>query len=564
MDLKLDGYISQIAFAAGLQVPLKPGDILVIIGPNNCGKSQSLRDISGSLNDGRSGVVVKTIEFVPVTPLAEIQAWLEPYKNPGGVIQTPGSSFQSGQLAQRWGTLGNGLGDFLHPRVVSDLSTRSRLSDCDPVSVYNRRDAFSITHPFQRFHREEMLELKASALFRRAFKTDLVIHPFNPNAISAYAGDRPRLKMGENMRSEAYLDRIEALPALEAQGDGMRSFVSIVGRVLAEDRPIILIDEPEAFLHPPQARLLTDIIGEEAAGRQILLASHSSDVLQGLLAQHSERVSVVRLSRPTQCGSKAVLLPSVEVQTLWQDPILRFSNVMDGLFHEAVIVTEADADCRFYEAMAAATVPPSNLPDIHYTYSGGKDRLPVVVKALRALDVPVVTIADFDLLNNDVTLSRIVEAHGGDWAALKPIWSVVKTGIEEKANFIAADKFKTEMAAILRDIKPRGAVDKGDLSRIKALARNASPWDNAKHLGLKSLPHGLPTQTAKDLLRRLGEIGIFVVPVGEMEGFCDSLDGHGPRWVSEVTKRNLAEDPDLAGARQFVADIMSHLRSNLA
>ena len=94
MDLKLDGYISQIAFAAGLQVPLKPGDILVIIGPNNCGKSQSLRDISGSLNDGRSGVVVKTIEFVPVTPLAEIQAWLEPYKNPGGVIQTPGSSFQ--------------------------------------------------------------------------------------------------------------------------------------------------------------------------------------------------------------------------------------------------------------------------------------------------------------------------------------------------------------------------------------------------------------------------------------------------------------------------------------
>lgn len=564
MDLKLSGHISKIKFTAGLEISLKSGDILVVIGPNNSGKSQSLRDISTDLKEKAGGIVVQSTEFVPQTSSAEIQAWLSPYKKPNNWIELKGHSFPSFTLDQQWDDAAKGLGSFLHSRVVSDLSTRTRLADCDPVSVYDRRDPFSIVHPFQRFHREEPLELKASGLFRRAFKTDLVIHPFNPTAISAYAGERPVLGPDENIRSERYLDRIESLPPLEGQGDGMRSFVSILGRVLAENRAVILIDEPEAFLHPPQARLLADIIGGETADRQILLASHSSDVLQGLLNQHSARVSVVRLSRTTTGGGKAVVLPSAEVQTLWKDPILRFSNVMDGLFHEAVIVTEADADCRFYEAMAAATIEPTKLPDIHYTYSGGKDRLPVVVTALRSLGVPVVTIADFDLLNNETTLSKIVQAHGGDWTRLKPIWSSVKTAVEKTANFIGADRFKTEMTEIVKGIKPKGSVDKADLSRIKALARNASPWDHAKHSGLSSLPHGAPTQAANDLLAKLSEIGIFVAPVGEMEGFCRTLGNHGPRWVAEATKKDLAKDPELGEARTFVGKIFKHLADELA
>lgn len=39
---------------------------------------------------------------------------------------------------------------------------------------------------------------------------------------------------------------------LQEQGDGFRSFVGIVLSILLSKDKIILIDEPEAFLHPTQ------------------------------------------------------------------------------------------------------------------------------------------------------------------------------------------------------------------------------------------------------------------------------------------------------------------------
>ncbi len=489
---------------------------------------------------------------------------MAPYADANQNVFLSGINFGLGMLVHWWDTSKPtaAIGPFLGKKVFAELSTRERLGDCDPQELYDRRTPFSAIHPFQHFHRDDRLELRASNLFRRAFKKDLVVHRFNSKNIPTYVGERPKVKRGERVDSTAYADRIERLDRMEDQGDGMRSFTSILGRVLAENRPIILIDEPEAFLHPPQARMIADIIAEESAGRQIFIATHSSDVLQGLLAKHSSRVSVIRLQRKGT-GGLAVQLPSADVTELWKDPILRFSNVLDGLFHDAVVVTEADADCRFYEALAAVVTPPEQLPDIHYAYSGGKDRLPVVIKALEGLGVPVVTIADFDLLNNDKPLRHIVEAHRGHWSAIEPDWKAVKSAVEASSTFVGADQFKRDMQTLIKGIPPGGVVDKAVLSSVKKLARNASPWDAAKASGLASLPAGSPTAAAQRLLTALRAIGIFVVPVGEMEGFYKASGLHGPRWVEDVMKRDLATDIDLASARSFFSDVVSHLNSKL-
>ena len=51
-------------------------------------------------------------------------------------------------------------------------------------------------------------------------------------------------------------------------------------------------------------------------------------------------------------------------------------------------------------------------------------------------------------------------------------------------------------------------------------------------------------------------MGLWIVPVGEMEGFCRSVGGHGPGWVQELlNKRDLANDLELLGAREFVSEI---------
>jgi predicted ATP-dependent endonuclease of OLD family len=96
--------------------------------------------------------------------------------------------------------------------------------------------------------------------------------------------------------------------------------------------PIVLVDEPEAFLHPPQARLLgRKLATEGATGTQIVGATHDSDVLQGILDAQDVPVGVVRLVRDGNVNRASVLAPD-DLRQIWRDPLLRYSNVLEGLF----------------------------------------------------------------------------------------------------------------------------------------------------------------------------------------------------------------------------------------
>ena len=557
----IEAHIEQIEFQNGTSVALKSNSICVIVGPNNAGKSASLADIKGMLSaDNFQPIVIKSIQLRRLTTLEEIRGEYAEYRDASGAYNTPGYGFYEGSLNTWWSIDTHVVGTFLIRRLVSELTTRARLADCDPCPSIDARNSFLPDHPFQHMYYDIDLEAKVSAAFRLAFKQDLVIHRNAGNQIPAYVGKRPVLNADEQPLSRAYLDRLQKLDHLESQGDGVRSFASVVGRVLTENRPIQLIDEPEAFLHPPQARIAAEVIASGGGGRQTFIATHSSDILQGLLGNHSARVSVVRLTRHSG-GGRAAYLPNAEVAALWSDPILRFSNILDGLFHDGVIVTEADADCRFYEAVASAAIPPADRPDLHFTYSGGKDRLPTVVGALTGLKVPVATIVDFDVLNNDQPLRRIVEAHGGQWSAIQADWTLVKEAVEAKETFLGGDSFRKEMKTLLSGFGGGVAVPKEVLREARKLVRRASPWDSIKSSGLAGIAPGAATQAANRLLATLGRVGVFVAPGGEMEGFCRSIGGHGPRWVADVMTRDLATDTDLRAAREFIGQVYAYLNS---
>jgi energy-coupling factor transporter ATP-binding protein EcfA2 len=561
--MTIEAYITSINFKGGLAIDLAQDSIVIILGPNNCGKSTTLSDIKGILsNDDYEPRVVEEVPVRRLTDLAEIRAMLSEFRQNNGVYQAPGHSFHEQHL-HRWWTDGQAsLGGFLGSRIISDLTTRQRLSDCDPPQTFDSRIPLNNPHPFQLMFYNDELERQTSSVVRRAFKLDFIIHRSGGSKIPAYVGVRPVTKEGEDRVSRAFLDRVERLQKLEDQGDGIRSFVSIVGRVMTESRPIQLIDEPEAFLHPPQARLISEIISTNSGGRQTFIATHSSDIVRGLVAQHSDRVSIVRLTR-SESASKASYLPNNQIKELWSNPLLRFGNVLDGLFHEGVIVTEGDADCRFYDAIATASIPPEFCPDIFYTYSGGKERISMVVSALASLAVPVASIVDFDILNGDQPLRRIVESHRGDWTVFEHMWRVVKNNVESKEAFLGSDKFKQEVRELMDKCPSGNAVPKDILAQVKNLAKRASPWDNIKTTGLVGLGAGQPTTTCRTLLEKLEEIGIFVVPVGEMEGFCRSIGNHGLRWVEEALARDVARDGDLDAARVFVSKVIAYLRSKV-
>ena len=104
---------------------------------------------------------------------------------------------------------------------------------------------------------------------------------------------------------------------------------------------------------------------------------------------------------------------------------------MAGVFHERVIICEAEADCMFYSSLLDLTeVRGERQPDVLFVHPNGKDRMPTLAKALVALDVPVDIIADIDILRGETTLKAVVNALGGDWSNIEPVAKHVRNEIQ--------------------------------------------------------------------------------------------------------------------------------------
>jgi hypothetical protein len=320
---------------------------------------------------------------------------------------------------------------------------------------------------------------------------------------------------------------------------------------------VLLLDEPEAFLHPPQARLLGEFIANERPGNaQLFVATHSADVLQGLLNAAPEHLRVLRIQREGAVN-RVKELDRSRTQEIGADPLMKFSSVMSGIFHQRVIVCEADADCMFYTSILdLPSVHGEHHPDVLFTQGGGKSRMSSIVEALRALDVTVDVVADMDILNDEVVLKRIVEALGGEWATIQAHAGPLVVAIEQHKPWLTSG----EVAKGIRDVVDKapegGEFPKCLRAQITAPFKKASPWDAIKDAGQAAIPAGEATSHYRELQRLCSDCGLWIVPVGELEGFCKSVGGHGPGWVQQVIEgRDLAKDEELRRARDFVCKL---------
>lgn len=325
----------------------------------------------------------------------------------------------------------------------------------------------------------------------------------------------------------------------------MRSFAGVLLEASVGSESILLIDEPEAFLHPPQARLLGRmLVAQESATRQLFLATHSGDFLRGILAEDSKQVTVIRIQRDGEVNP-VKQLDSVRLRELWSDSLLRYSNILDGLFHEVVVATESDSDARFYAAVTDALFvdAPSDVrkPDVMFTHGGGKNRLPLIVRSLRALGVPVKAVTDFDILNDEHPLAGLVEAAGGCWEDFKDDWRTVKHAVDSKKPDLSSEEVKEKISQILAAVGHDHFPQVSKRS-IEQILRRSSAWAHARTVGIKFVPRGISTETCNRLLANLRACGIFVVEIGELESFVPSVGGHGPAWVNEVIQRGLRND----------------------
>lgn len=230
---------------------------------------------------------------------------------------------------------------------INSIDTLHRLSLADPAPNNIKLTTQAPHHPIHVLQRYDEVEEKFNDYFKQAFGDNLILHRNAGNDVPLYVGKKPKTEPGKDRVSFDYLKELEKLDLLHEQGDGMRSFVGLLLNAFILNYSILLIDEPEAFLHPPQARLLGKMLVKDLpTEKQLFLATHSEDFLKGLLDVTTKNLKIIRIERDNTIN-KVSVLSGDDIKKVWSDPLLRYSNVLSGLFHTQVIICEGDADCKF-------------------------------------------------------------------------------------------------------------------------------------------------------------------------------------------------------------------------
>jgi len=552
--------LESITFSDGTKITTSDANIIVLVGPNNSGKSSTLREIQDGAGISKNvGPVVQSVTFQKQGTPAELKLWLE--QN----VQKVKKSYED-VPSYKW--LGKGCEEnavesrWKHTDIGGLNGILCTLIDVEKrLEVANQQDQINFfseapSHPMHVLYKNADLEQKVNEAFRAAFKADVVLNRGGGKVVAFHVGKKPELSSDEDSLSPRYFQRLCMLPFLQKQGHGMRSFVGCILHSFTSPAFIHLLDEPEAFLHPPHIKLLAGLLARSiATNRQLIIATHSGDFLRGLLDANPACLRVIRLTRDGSVN-RVHELDSNSIRTLWADPVLRFSNVLDAVFHDGVVLCESDSDCRFYSAILNAVLEKAGeiSPDVMFAASGGKDRLPVLIQALRRLGVKIRVIADFDVLRDEGTLSAIVRSLGGDWNSAEPAWRNLRTNIQSQTPPLGVNQVREKIISALAEEK-NASVSEQTFEKVKQSLKATSPWHYAKLAGVNVLASGQPRAQLDELLRYLESCGLFVVKCGEIERFVPSVGAHGPKWVAQALEKNLAADPELETARTFITNI---------
>lgn len=557
MSNKPSASISKLVFSGGSRFDFEPNEKIIIVGPNNSGKSQTLREIIAMCKDGKSGheKVIAELVISKFGSSEDLKKFLDGnaeyvdsfyrYKD----WQIHAHHIQFWQQPYLQATLNSGF--------IKNITADDRLKICDQQNSIAPNEQKS--KPQHVLYDDEALMGKISELFRRAFGIDIMFDFRGGSRLPMYVGELPKHDVIVDRVSDFYVEAVRKNSLLDKQGDGMRSYAGILFEAIVANLDITLIDEPEAFLHPPQMRRLGETLSAEVGG-QLFVATHSSDIMRGFLEGTKGNVRILRIRR--EAGMNIVTDASPEVlKELWEKPELRYSNALEGIFHEQTIICEDDSDCRLINSVAdhLAMISDDQWQDTAYVPTGGKHGVPKVACVLRKIGVPVKAVFDIDFLAERSLVKDTVDAFGGQWDEIEPLWTRVDGAVRNGIKPKSVAQIKEEMVSLL------GKAEADDLpkSEIIEAMKQGKSWSEVKKYGARGIPNGDAQRDFNALRDRLEIIGIFLVPVGEIENFCPEVGSHGPKFVTKLLSTIPLSDARLADLRTFVDRVHRGHHSNL-
>lgn len=519
--------------------------VTIFVGPNNSGKSQTLREIFSFCQSGTVNFASRIVEKLIFLDRNrdDVLKEFETFIQEPNINETVGQGITIVKVGLERFHVNTDL--FVNACITPNARSNQfanwylkhrtlNLDGPGRIGLVNSQGRGDLKYPTTPLARLLTNDEKRTSLRKVVF--DALGLYF---AIDASQGDQLSVRFGETPPPDERRFHDETLSYMRkaldtgAVSDGVKAFTGILLQLHAGDPKVIIVDEPEAFLHPSLALKLGKELAKGAAieGKHIFASTHSPQFVMGAILSGA-KVNIIRLTYSPNSGGTARLLSNTELNMLMRDPLLRSVGVLGALFYDYVIVAEADADRAFYQEInerLLAADDPRGIPSALFINAENKQTISKIVAPLRKLGVPTAAIADIDVLKD-----------GGDE------WS----------------RHLKACGTPIGEHQPYGT----RRLRVHDALRNKNP--EFKTAGGITLLEGAERELAENLLSDLGRYGLFIVPRGEVEAWLSDLrvsrSKHGwLRSIFEVMGSDINAvqyvKPAADDVWDFVADIRSWL-----
>lgn len=509
-------------------VELLPKKINVIVGPNNSGKSKFLKELRDYLAGCNQNL--KIIEKIDHSFPKSLNEFEDGYKISSKICKTKDGNWMLKSYAnmpntdlnmmtslenvytKNFGIYGGNWKVYINELIEQSkykeffqlcgtvffqyVGTEERLTICKKQRNYGM-DTNGINF-LSAFKFQEKLLKDLSDKVKLLFQKDVLLDYFT-------LGDRLVFRVGNDFdyirinlkKDEETILTLNKENILDEQGDGLKSFVSTFLTLNFKNNDILLIDEPEAFLHPPLARQIGEMIAECENNNSIFIATHSVEVLKGILSKSND-VNVIRITQPTAGVNNVEILEQNILDKILQDPLLRVSRVLEGVFCNKVIITESEADELVYQELFNKIFPEEGA---YFVHGQNKQTLAKIAELYKKIGVRYEIIVDFDILRVTSELNSFL--------------SIMEFDDKEK------DKIKLYADRLRKIIDDSVQTEGLDEKEIEGLRKSKRSEVYHKQ-GIRFFDDELQRKIL-ETLEKLNFYHLHILPTGELETFLEGF-----------------------------------------
>lgn len=551
--------IKKIKFNDNTEIELNNDDIVLFVGANNVGKSRVLKDIKNDILESSSKkVIVDEIEYQD-TNFEEINM-KNYFKNnfelgPNGYDIAVDVNHTHNYNEHNFQNVKSGDKHF-YKVLFSFLSTESRLNMTAPISYsfINDKLRFNVMRKLER-DKKNITTLNDIVFSCFGKKIDISEGTWQNAVYKLYKfGTKDEIDKSVSADTREARCLLESLENLNDQGDGIRSAVAILASLITTTHSLYLIDEPETFLHPPQARILGRNIVDLSQNKQCFISTHNIDLLRGMLEKNYARIKIIKINR-TDNVNEFYVLDNDSIKVVSDDKNLKYSNILNGLFYNTVVLCENESDCKFYSALLEK-IDNDCYQNTLFCAVGGKDQFKIIIPLLNKLKINFLVIADLDLINNRDKLKDLINSiETNKYNQISSIHNDFLNLFESKTDdqVKKQSEIKEEILSFITDTP---YMSDETASKIRQVLKNISHLKLLKNCGKSCLPAGECVQKYNQIINFLNKSNIFVVECGEIERFITEIDGHGSLWVEEVFKKYpTLDEPEYSNAKDFIKKV---------